>query len=713
MAAPLLWAVLVPESKVLPPVGGQKNQKLSRDYSDEPIATEEQDLLDRRDFARHLADEIVALPGRDSFVFGLIARWGEGKTSVLNMVKRKLEGCPETIIIDFNPWYFASEIGILEAFYGSIERAVEARFLLPSFKRLIRRYLKTLSIGLDHKPFNLELELPQNPERLRQELEGFIARTGARLVIFLDDIDRLDRDLALSALALTRLSARFRNTVFVLSIDADELKKKGIDQNFLEKIIQKQIMLPPAELRVIDEFFLYSDEQRASAIDWLLDSLSVNNERKSEFHKEMDPFYPEHLRSVFVTLCDVKRFLNALRASIAPVIDEVNLFDLFQLTILQVFEPHIYKDIWEHREFYVPRGFGFRGYRFSFLEGDAQARKEQVRLHVVELLKGSAERNDITEVLSSLFPDVALAFESILGQSRQQPRSHEQRLSDPLCFPKYFLGRIPAGQISDGEVRSIIRRWNGDGDGAISLVADDLERYLLRKQIQELVERVADFAGDIDSRQAEVIMLGLAEFTVRTKWDGEPDILSASALFSFAIATVSRSPRGLFPTVIELVRSGSIYFASGLVSWLSGRLAATVENTASLRAVMEKVEARLHEDFIEGGRDIFVDCPSSFQHILFWWATAWSTRPRSDEVENYVVKIVEKRPSDLDRLLAAFATSRDVIPDWFLQVGAVISLRKVVELLDRFGAKAVESDAAKSASALIRQAVAKASDATV
>jgi KAP family P-loop domain len=248
IAAPLLMAVIEPESKVLSNNAGRKKQELSRDYSDEPIATEEHDLLGRRDFAHRLADEIIELPGKDSFVFGLIARWGEGKTSVLNLVKRKLESCPDAIIVDFNPWYFASEIGILEALYGSIERAIEARFLLPSFKRRIRRYLKTLSIGLDHKPFSLDLELPENPDQLRRELEGFIARTGARLVIFLDDIDRLDRDLALGALALSRLSARFQNTVFLLAFDADELKNKQIDQSFLEKIIQKQIVLPPADV---------------------------------------------------------------------------------------------------------------------------------------------------------------------------------------------------------------------------------------------------------------------------------------------------------------------------------------------------------------------------------------------------------------------------------------------------------------------------------
>jgi len=273
-------------------------------------------------------------------VFGLNGRWGEGKTSVLNLVKRKLQS-PNIIIVEFNPWYFTNELGMLEGFYGSIERAIESRFLLPSFKRRFRQYLKTLSVGLEHKPFSFDLKLPENPDRIRQELEEFIAQTGVRLVVILDDIDRLDHDLALGALALTRLSARFQNTIFLLALDTDDLSRKKIDQKFLEKIIQKQIALPPAENRDLDGFFLYSEEERSSATDSLLDSLAVSDARKSRFHEEIDPFYPKHLRSVFMTLRDVKRFLNVLRPSIAPVIAEVNLFDFFLLTILQVFVPQI------------------------------------------------------------------------------------------------------------------------------------------------------------------------------------------------------------------------------------------------------------------------------------------------------------------------------------------------------------------------------------
>jgi hypothetical protein len=704
IVAPLLRATSVPESKARSVATEERRQEPSDDYWDDPITTDGEDLLGRSDFAHRLADEIISLPGKGSFVFGLVARWGEGKTSVLNLIKRKLELHTDIIIVDFNPWYFANQAGILEAFYGSIERAIEERFLLPSFKRRIRQYLKTLSIGLEHKPFSLDLELPENPEHLREELEGFIARTGARLVILVDDIDRLDHDLALGALALTRLSARFENTIFLLAIDPNELEKNKIGSDFLSKIIQKPIVLPPAELRDIDEFFLFSDGKKVSAIDMLLDQLGVSSERKSQFHNEIDMFYGQNLRGAFLTLRDVKRFLNVLRPSLAPVIEEVKLSDFFLLTVLQVFAPEIYKDIWENRQYYLQNAIALEGFRFSYFESDKEARKKQIQDRMESMLAGKSVREDIKVVLVSLFPDVATALGSMIARIHQQRWGQEQRLSDPVSFPRYFLGRIPSGRLGDGETKSVIRRWNEPDERYASSIADDLERYALRKQIQQLVERLTVFADTMDLRQVPRIALGVAEFTTKTNWDGEQDSPSPNALFKLALALANRLPSDFFPVASQFVECGSIYLASDFLS----RLTRHIDGQSSqFKQLIKEGEARLRREFIEGGHDVFTKYPRSFQPILCGWATAWDTRSRSDEVESYVVKIIENHPAHLGRFLVAFSQMRDAVADWFIQISAVIGPRKLAELISRFE-RLLQSGAERSAAETIKQAIANA-----
>ena len=112
--------------------------------------------------------------------------------------------------------------------------------------------------------------------------------TGAPnvLIILIDDVDRLQPTEMLAVLKLCRLSARVKNTVFVLSLDptivSTLIQHAGADPEYLEKIVQKPIPLPPAEQAAIDRYLLFSDPPqygyspaRRSAIDVLLDAMDI------------------------------------------------------------------------------------------------------------------------------------------------------------------------------------------------------------------------------------------------------------------------------------------------------------------------------------------------------------------------------------------------------------------------------------------------------
>ena len=66
-----------------------KEEKLR---SDSPILHPDKDVLGRADFAKNIAEAIKARnkETQDSFVLAIDAKWGEGKTSVLNLVKHYL-----------------------------------------------------------------------------------------------------------------------------------------------------------------------------------------------------------------------------------------------------------------------------------------------------------------------------------------------------------------------------------------------------------------------------------------------------------------------------------------------------------------------------------------------------------------------------------------------------------------------------------------------
>ena len=60
-------------------------------YSDKPILTSEEDSLKRKYFAELMAKALVNLQNKDTFTVGLYGRWGNGKTSLVNMMLKEIE----------------------------------------------------------------------------------------------------------------------------------------------------------------------------------------------------------------------------------------------------------------------------------------------------------------------------------------------------------------------------------------------------------------------------------------------------------------------------------------------------------------------------------------------------------------------------------------------------------------------------------------------
>src|SRR5437879_464792 len=58
--------------------------------SDRPIEDVTQDALGVRDFAHALADSILQMVPSDGFVIALPGEWGSGKSSILNLVERRI-----------------------------------------------------------------------------------------------------------------------------------------------------------------------------------------------------------------------------------------------------------------------------------------------------------------------------------------------------------------------------------------------------------------------------------------------------------------------------------------------------------------------------------------------------------------------------------------------------------------------------------------------
>jgi len=409
--------------------------------SDAPIESMEQDLLGREQFINVLCNEIIEYGKNfsDSFVFGLYASWGEGKTSVLNLLKKKIEENEKTIkdevkenkenkknkenkenkqiiIVDFNPWYFKNEEAILTAFYEQLEQAISKEFLLPDIKRLFKRYKGLIATGLSKTEISLDSSfMDESLQDVKDEIEKKIEYINKKIIIFIDDIDRLTPKEVLLIFKLVRLNSGFKNTIFILSFDPaivnESLENISIQSSFLDKIVQKPIHLPKIEqiyidnclhiyidgmihkallLNIIDKyspedwkkifvdfengylkfkrditeenFNFITDEEHKKRIlflwrlskDNLFDRIRVDEKDRQVFEKNFPYIYQTQIRKLFKSLRDVKRFMNSIKITPPAIYTEINLFDFFVLEIIKMFYPKVFRDIWENPWNYIP-----------------------------------------------------------------------------------------------------------------------------------------------------------------------------------------------------------------------------------------------------------------------------------------------------------------------------------------------------------------------
>ncbi|MEW6129600.1 MAG: P-loop NTPase fold protein [Acidobacteriota bacterium] len=444
--------------------------------SDDPLGKDDLDLLDREPFVANLYNLITAVTSPTAYVFGLSGDWGEGKTSVLNLLKRKFENNHNFLITDFDPWYFKTQDEILNGLYKSVEQVINDQFIFPGFKKTIKKYQQNVSP--EFSLFGLKIKFAADEDtldKIKERIEFYIERTKKKILIIIDDLDRLPSEELHFVLKLVRLNAGFRNTIFLLSYSdravGRYLEELNLDKTYLEKIIQNPIPLPSIEPYVLDKFLI-------SRIESFLIEHSTEENRVELFRKQFRNIYPTLLRRHFKNLRTIKRYLNSVLPTLAVLKDEVDISDFLVLEVIRINFVKIYNDIWQNRWSYLDADDEiFFSSPLRQLSFDKTKQKDLKKDHINTLLEGVRERAEILRILGFLFPEIDSLF-STYSTRRFNPVdaiSQTKMISNPEAFKKYFLLKTPIATISNSEIEKIISGWNGSKvEGVEDLINNDL-----------------------------------------------------------------------------------------------------------------------------------------------------------------------------------------------------------------------------------------------
>ena len=252
-------------------VDDQGRSQVNRFDADQPIERREQDLLGRRSFAEGIARDLSAVPADKGFTAAVVGEWGSGKTSVLHMVEETLRiESPETVVLRFNPWLFGGAHDLLVRFFSELSaqlgsnKTKRIRNLAAALLKLGEVAAPMTSVpgssilgkilGLVGKQTNEPLSLLEQRNRFKQALTS----AGWKIVVVIDDIDRLEAVETRELIRLVRLTSDLPNIVFLLAFDwkhvAQSLGSSEEDgSEYLDKIVQLKYNIPLCERAVYME----------------------------------------------------------------------------------------------------------------------------------------------------------------------------------------------------------------------------------------------------------------------------------------------------------------------------------------------------------------------------------------------------------------------------------------------------------------------------
>jgi hypothetical protein len=335
-----------------PSTGQPPSESLRMPRGDWPIDTVAADRMGRAAFARALADEILSAPIEGGFVIGLCGPWGSGKTSILRMVQEEVG--TGALVMPFNPWFFTGTEALITVYFAELGKQLRVgHSKWKNVAKQVGTYGELLAPlaapvggqGVVSTSASLLKRWSSQPSvaEQRRVLADALRQVPQRLVVLIDDVDRLRPDEVRDIMRLVRLVGDLPNITYVLAFDRKRVEQWLGDNDpeygraYLEKIVQVAYDVPvPREVDVSSMFL--------NSLESLLDRVPVGPFTRTRW----DDIYVRIIRPLLVTPRDAARLLEPLPLTLRLIGDEVALEDVLGLEALRVLKPDFFTELVAH-----------------------------------------------------------------------------------------------------------------------------------------------------------------------------------------------------------------------------------------------------------------------------------------------------------------------------------------------------------------------------
>jgi hypothetical protein len=502
----------------------------------QPILCGAEDKFERLSFAEHLAGFLCLEKGSPSIVVGIEGKWGDGKTSCINLIKEVLHHHdPRPIIVDYRPWLISTLDSIIEGFFIELASALGTQY--KSEKNRIAAH-KVLQFGKILSPIKLipgvepwgtmvesvlnavgqsakaaselaSLSISSRKDDLQKSLE----KIDRPIVVVIDDIDRLPPEGVRIVFQMLKAVCDFNRVSYLVAYDPDPVTEALSygqiydGRRYLEKLVQITYPLPRLSYIRMHDYAL-------SHLNTLMKryELSIAGDEKERYDYL---FNRTDLIRLLVTPRDVTRLCNRLSLSAPNTRDEVCFADLIAFEALELKFPDLTKIIRNEPEEFVSLVYSDK----EFFSGDTMThdmeyyikqKKEEKISYLSQLIK----RIECDERTSVCLESILLFLFPKLGQEDIRTRDLQGSINR-ICKRDAFLKLLHSGVASFTYSAKIARRFCENPDDRNLILADYRDAGDLFNWIDYL-EKIAAGIGIVDET-------GFCELLFAEVWGPEPE----------------------------------------------------------------------------------------------------------------------------------------------------------------------------------------------
>lgn len=620
--------------------------------SDTPLVDPANDRFDRWTFSQRLAITIANRPDDAPLILALYGQWGDGKTTCLNFVEVELLKHPHVVPIRFNPWRFPSETELVVGFFTSLAGALGRS--LPTRKEklgeIIGTYGSIVGAVIDKKDFAETIGHTLSSvklDELKDRIEEILKQERKRVVVLVDDIDRLEKTEIHAIFRLVKLTAGFRHLIFLLAFDpeivADALQERyGSSQadagtKFLDKIVQVPICLPPINQGSLRTFCFQGVDKALATV------------RIELTEKEVQRFihaFTIGLETALRTPRMAVRYYSALTFGLPQLVGEVDIPDLLLVEGIRILYPSAYRVIAENK--------GAFTLRHLTILGRERTSKDPEKNIVDAAFKGipESERDAIRRLITSLFPRIAGVYgNTYYGPEWDKTWSQEKRIASEDYFDRFFTYSIPAGDVSDLAVDAIIEA----AEMSAEEVSPVLEATFTAANADRLIGKIGLRSGGLS--QAASIRLASA-LSARAVHFPNPELLwelspfkRAALIVSQLIANIPSGPERARSVENILAAAQPLPFGAEVLRCLptqpgSSLYPFTEDDKAELaRRLTQRIEQNS-----ESGKFLFAEFERHAPHI----ASIWATYGHRDTLDMHIRAHLKADPNNVYILIRSF-----------------------------------------------------------